>query len=357
MKPALIPVAVRVLPFDLPLPKANYDVNKDFLVTLMGAWPKVPPEQKGFLATLKDLRQHNILQLGPNAGPQTPKSVAELQVKLMKEAGFETNFIFGGNLPWVGAHDGTPLTFDELMRVKKSTLEWKQFYRGHFGETTAALGLGDEQGAAWVQKTRPAWRIVQQEGLKTMLAGHQRSDFAKGGFMLDVRPTAGTPAEAEKARQWAAIGKGHTGFYANQHNGSENPAFVRRQHGLLGYLADFDMVDNYEFAYGPWNDLATELYKPMVLAYPTSDGLVDTLAWEGFREGIDDIRYATKLRQLAKEAVDSKDIDREYEGRKVYQWMASLDGSTADLNTVRMEMIEKILTLLEMSGRAGKAQP
>jgi hypothetical protein len=169
--------------------------------------------------------------------------------------------------------------------------------------------------------------------------------------MLDVRPTAGSPEESDKANLWKQIGSGYTGFYAGQHNGSENPAFVRRQHGLLGYLSNFDMVDNYQFAYGPWNDRAWDLYKPMVLAYPISDGLVDTLEWEGFRSGIDDIRYATKLRQLADEAIASDDLDRVDAGKKVRQWFAELDGSSVDLNTARLEMIQKIEDLMQLSSK------
>jgi hypothetical protein len=346
---ARIPVAVRVLAFRLPLPKANYDTNKDFLVTLMGAWPRVEPTHIAFLPTLKVMRQHHILNLGPNAGPNTPPEQAALQVKLMKEAGFETGFIFGGNLPWVGQHNGTPLTFDELVTLQRSAKAWRAFYEKYFGHSNAAIGLGDEQGAAWVMKTRPAWRILDEQGLQSNLAGHHEKYFPKAGYILDIRPTAGSPADADKARQWQQIGNGHTGFYANQHNGSENPTFVRRQHGLLGYLSNYDMVDNYEFAYGPWNDRATVLYKPMVLAYPTSEGLVDTLEWEGFREGIDDIRYATKLRQLADEAIASGNLDRIYEGRKARQWFAELDGTTADLDAARLEMIEKIEHLTQMS--------
>jgi hypothetical protein len=113
------------------------------------------------------------------------------------------------------------------------------------------------------------------------------------------------------------------------------------------------MVDNYQFAYGPWNDRAWDLYKPMVLAYPISDGLVDTLQWDGFRAGIDDIRYATKLRQLANEAIDSGDLDRVEAGRKVRQWFAMMDGSSVDVNAVRVEMIEKIENLMQMN-KTGK---
>lgn len=343
-----IAVAVKVLPFQLPLPKANYDINKDFIVTLMGAWPRIDTEHKAFFPTLQNLRRHNLLHLGPNAGPTTPEAQAEKQVRLMKEAGFETNFIINGNLPWQGRHDGTPLTFDEMMVFQRSAKAWREFYLKHFGHTNAAIGLGDEQGAAWVMKTRPAWRVLNENGLKSNLAGHDHV-FVKGGYILDVHPTAGSPADKEKAEKWRAVGYGHVGFYASQHNGSENPTYVRRQHGLLGYLSNFDMVNNYEFAYGPWNDLATELYKPMVLAYPTSEGLVDTLEWEGFREGIDDIRYATKLRQLAAEAIKSGNLDRVYAGRQVAQWFVLMDGKSVDLNFVRMEMIEKIEHLTQLS--------
>jgi hypothetical protein len=111
------------------------------------------------------------------------------------------------------------------------------------------------------------------------------------------------------------------------------------------------MVDNYQFAYCPSNDRAWTLYKPMVLAYPISDGLVDTLEWDGFRSGIDDIRYATKLRQLANAAIESGDLDRVEAGRKVRQWFAMMDGNAVDLNQTRMEMIEKIEDLMRLEGK------
>lgn len=345
---ASIPVALRVLPFELPLPKARFDLSRDFIVTLMGAWPKLSPDHPAFMPILKNLRRHNILHLGPHCGPDTPKEKTAKLVAAMKEAGFETHPIISGNLPWLGEHDGTPLTFDELMGFKRSAVSWKKFYQDNFGHTDAVLGLGDEQGAPWVAKTRPAWRVVHEQGLRVALAGHAFY-FYKGGHMLDIYPAAGSPEEADKTRPWNEVGFTSVGFYAGQHNGSENPSFVRRQHGLLGYLSNFSMVNNYEFAYGPWNDLANDLYKPMVLAYPTGAGLVDTLAWEGFREGIDDIRYATRLSQLAQDAIKSGQLDRVYAGRKVLQWFALMKGTEVDLNAVRAEMIEKILALTKLS--------
>jgi hypothetical protein len=323
------------------------DPKKDFLVTLMGAWPKLSPDHKAFMPTLLNLRAHNIIHLFPNVTPNTPAATADKQVAAMKQAGFATKPIIGGSmLGWVGTHDGTPLTYDELMISQRYAKAWRDFMMKHFGHTDASISHGDEQAPPWVVKTRPLWRLLHEQGLKTNLAGHGHI-FSKAGYMMDIHPTAGSPADADHARPWNQVGNGYVSFYASQHNGSENPDFVRRQHGLLGWLSGYDMVNNYEFAYGPWNDRAVELYKPMVLAYPTSEGLVDTLAWEGFREGIDDIRYATLLKQLATEAIDSGDLDRVYAGRQVRMWFAEMDGQQVDLSTVRLEMIEKIQRLMK----------
>lgn len=342
-----IPVAIKVLPFALPLPKTNYDIEKDFVAGLMGSWPKISAEHPAFLPTLKNLRQHNILHSGPGVGFDTPSDEAKKLVQGMKEAGFLTKPIFGWTLPGSGSVNRTPQSVEDQVTIKRLTRWYRDFYQENFGNSDVFIKNGDEQPARWMISNRPIWRITQQQGLKTYIAGHINTYFPTSGYVLDSRPTAGWPSEADKPALWNQMGHGYTSFYAGQHTGSENPAFVRRQNGLLGYLSNYDMVDNYEFAYGSWNDRATDLYRPMVLAYPVSNGLVDTLAWEGFRQGIDDIRYATKLRQLAEEAIASGDLDRIYAGRKVKQWFAQMDGTTANLNTVRLEMIDKIEQLLQ----------
>lgn len=346
-KPYSIPVAIKVLPFQLPLPKANYDDKKDFVVTLMGAWPRhLDTDSKAFLPTLEDLRAHNILELGPNVDYNTPPDQAKLQVQLMKEAGFLTKPIFGGFLPTSGSNNHPPFSYDQQMNLNRLSKWYHDFYQENFGNTDAFITSGDEQGPNWMITARPQYRIEHQNGLKTFIAGHIENYFPTSGYDLDGRPMAGYPEEANKPELWNQMGEGYTSFYAGQHIGSEDPAFIRRQHGLQSYLSNFDMVDNYEFAYGPWNDRAWDVYKPMVLAYPVSDGLVDTLEWEGFRAGIDDIRYATKLRQLADEAIASGDLDRVDTGKKVRQWFAGLDASSIDLNTTRLEMIGKIEDLM-----------
>ena len=134
------------------------------------------------------------------------------------------------------------------------------------------------------------------------------------------------------------------------HVGVENPEYNRRQNGLAAYLAGYSALCNYAHHYGPYNDDSTG-YRPMVFAYGIYDGVLDTLQWEGFREGVDDIRYATAMVTLARQAAKSSSIDARYAGNKALQYLASFKRDADDLNTARGEMVRHILALTDILGK------
>ena len=86
----------------------------------------------------------------------------------------------------------------------------------------------------------------------------------------------------------------------------------------------------------------------MVFAYGTYDGVIDTLQWEGFREGVDDIRYATLMKTLAAEALKSDNIDLRYAGGQANQFLALMETDKGNLDSIRGEMILHILKLKEL---------
>jgi len=139
-----------------------------------------------------------------------------------------------------------------------------------------------------------------------------------------------------------------SGWYASQHVGVENPAFNRRQYGFSAYRAGFTCDANYAHHLTGWNDIGGDLYKHMMFVYGTGNGCVDTLAWEGVREGLDDIRYATKLQQLATPHLDGEDVDLRYAAKRAMQLLADADGDDMDLTALRLEMVERINELLEV---------
>ncbi len=347
-KLADMPVAVRVLPFVLPAPTTFFDIDRDFVVAVMGTASigafrdmnggDLALAKAQRLAVLKDMRAHGIYH--PSGIDQDVETVA-----LAKSLGFSTRPWFGTSFaPWFGYNFGGRMTFDNMMAAKAAAKKCQEFNTALIGHTDLLLSHGDEQGAAFVACHRNMYKYWTEFGAKVGCAGHDALLY-KGGYIYGTHPFGGFPDEGDKPRPWNIIGDKYTGFYAGQHTGSENPAYARRQNGLLSYLSNCSMLYNYEFAYGSWNDRANEVYKPMVQAYMSHDGLVDTLQWEGFREGVDDMRYATLLMKLAREAINSGNLDRAVEGRKARQYMALLDGRRTDLNAARAEMANYILKL------------
>jgi len=193
-------------------------------------------------------------------------------------------------------------------------------------------------------RQRSMYKIYQEAGFKFFIAGQENVLF-KAGYLYDFFNLATDPAVAgERVRPWNEIGRAHVAAYAGPHVGPENPALNRRQYGLGSYLSNFSADFNYAHHLGPYND-RSEGYRPMVFAYGSYDGVIDTLQWEGFREGIDDIRYATMMKTLALEASASKNIETQYAGRLALQFLALSRPEKIDLNSARYEMIRHILKL------------
>jgi len=97
--------------------------------------------------------------------------------------------------------------------------------------------------------------------------------------------------------------------------------------------------------YHGWNDFSGERYRQHNFVYPTADGVIDTVQWEGYREGIDDLRYWGTLRQAIDEAEKSGGKAAAL-AAQARAFLGMLD-VTGDLYAVRDEMIRWILALRE----------
>lgn len=182
------------------------------------------------------------------------------------------------------------------------------------------------------------------------------------GYCIEYANHGGWP-KRENAATWHAVGA-KIASYAGPHTGPENPDVFRRMKGLARYKAYYGGSFNYKYfsqlhsslyekyKQNVWNEFMGGSFRGFNMVCPTTGGPIDTLAWEGFREGIDDVRYATKLKQEAEAAIATGDVDAVYTGKKALIWLELLDDSTADLNAARMEMIEHILKIQATMGGA-----
>ena len=354
---AKIPLAVRVLPFALPFPKGYLQRDKAYMHSCMGAMPNLErlvgnfdgdeaKAKKCFRAWLQSLYDHSMFHavwIGENNAWCVP---------MLREIGFPLDVVWGSNMvSWFGLNFGGRMRYEHLRWAQDAAKKCSAFYKKVLGDAKICCGHGDEQGTAFVTAHRELLREYEKYGISIGCAGHEALLY-KGGYAYGHYPMAGEPENAYlKSRPWREIGAYPIGFYASQHTASENPQYTRRQHGILGWLNGLTMAHNYEFAIGSFNDRANILYRPMVVSYCNSQGLMETIEYAGFREACDDIRYATYLLDLAEEAGKSKDVDTRILGKKARMYLAMLKGETMDLDAVRLEMIAKIL---ELRGALGK---
>ncbi len=122
------------------------------------------------------------------------------------------------------------------------------------------------------------------------------------------------------------------GSYGNPQVGLELPETYRKNYGILLWQKDVDVSMDfaYQYNYGlAWNDWDWTTYKQHMFSYPTQDGVVNTIQFEGFREGVNDIRYINKLEEV--------NPNSEY-----LTYLKTTSLSTLDMNEVRAKVIEEI---------------
>jgi hypothetical protein len=207
-------------------------------------------------------------------------------------------------------------------------------------------GIDEARGEQLVAQ-KEAWKAIQEAGAKIEVSGY-RGHFELVGDVLDLLICAGRPNKAE-ADLWHGAGR-RIWNYANPQAGVEDPEVYRRNFGLLLWKHEYDgaCTWTYHMSFGSiWNDFDHPTYRDHNLTYPTIDGVIDTIAWEGYREGVDDVRYLTTLTEYIEKAYALDNSTATEAARVAEAYLAELkeDLEQRDLYAVRIEIIEQILQL------------
>jgi hypothetical protein len=180
--------------------------------------------------------------------------------------------------------------------------------------TVYFYGLDEAEGEK-LKAQLPSWKAVQRAGGKVFVAdGQFRGQFEAVGLTLDLSIRSGYP-DREAAAKWH--GAGHRlATYNNPQSGGEQPDTFRRNYGLLLWQYGYDGAMTYIYHNATiqntkgippnplviswasaWNDFCPnpDQGKQMMMVYPTADGVLDTLQWEGYRTGLDDVRTLRAL--------------------------------------------------------------
>ncbi|MCG3146626.1 MAG: hypothetical protein PCFJNLEI_00059 [Verrucomicrobiae bacterium] len=342
-------LAVQVLPFTLPAPKTYYDTRRDFYSGFMGGGAPRSPRDKEptpssrteeqLFAEYKNRAEHNDLHAQFRVNGRDHE-VLRRDLRARAAAGLATR-------PLVALGSAVDQLFFE--RKQDTAVDYEK-YRQHiagvldvvqevYGHRDVLVDGCDEAPRWIVRRQVPFWKIIHELGGRVFATGDE-TNFREAGHVQDWLAKPGLPDRAEAAR-WHAVG-GRITMYAAPFAGAESPDLARRNHGLLLYKADYDGSSNYtlwEKRGGfVWDDYYPGEYRAFCMVYPTIDGVIDTLAWEGYREAVDDVKYATLLKTLAEQNPGAT-------AREALRWLEEFDAKTANLDQVRRQMIEFILRL------------
>ncbi len=365
---------LRVLPFELPDPRTAYAIERPFMVsmdglgTLRGQLDACGGDQQAAERRLRTLyrnqREHNIFNfsglhiLSHHDRPEIVlarimedtalRGVLLRQLELIREAGFRPPLIAAAQADIsyrvdTKGEEGAR-HFRENIAASAKYMDMIEQVLGH--RDVYYWGSGEPSPAA-VTNQFEGFRALKAIGIKIGSEGQPWLIGADAG-LVDLVNLGGAFFNRGITAAWHAR-NGRVLWYAGPHPGAKNPLQSRRVHGMLGYQAHFDGTKN-----NTWGDSWLDFYSPhgyhIRMIYPTRDGVLDTLQWEGFRAGIDDVRYATRLRLAAATAAKGGDAAQAATAGQALAWLDAVDAGRADPDAMRLEMVNWILRLTGSGG-------
>lgn len=293
-----IPVVLHVSPFDLPAPMVDYGLYYRGRLS-KGPVTEVTSEGKSpeqYTRELQNMKNHGVFypvlyqifneMLGP-------------ALEIRRALGLPTD-----NLYALRVTTANMVRFDEeeIAALVQDIVRWKDMASQYGYRTLFIYGKDEAKGDALVAQ-RPAWEAAHAAGVKVFVAGYIGAVDLVGDLLDLVILSGGRVGyQPEEVAKWHQHGK-KVFLYSYPQVGIEDPEIYRRNYGFGLVCNGYDGVMNYAYqhVFGGhiWNDFdhfgEKQSFRDHVFAYPTSDGLVDTVEWEGFREAVDDVRYYSAL--------------------------------------------------------------
>jgi hypothetical protein len=302
--PVVMNFSVTVLPFNLEPSPLDYGLYyiADYspTVTEFGSTDRTPANM---VIELKDMKDHGVFY--PTFYHHSDSgTLIDGYLTLRDTVGFPKDKIYTIGTPGSGmTYIGNPSDPAGLATVAKKVVQMRNQTVAHGYADTYFYGIDEAKGDE-LSSQRLAWQTVHDNGGKIYASG-SGYELIKMGDILDTS-VVGYALDVTQAGLVHSYG--HTILsYGNPQVGIENPEIYRKNYGVALWNARFDgaMDFAYYFPFGTiWNDYddpgwveggTTYHYRDHVFAYPTSNGVIDTIQWEGFREGVDDTRYVASL--------------------------------------------------------------
>jgi PKD repeat protein len=304
---------VRVFNFTLPNSSLDYGIYHGSILstTDSGIWQTEYRQTEQYTAELQDLKDHGIEY--PTLYQKNDSSM-DNALLLRNQSGMPQDKIFMSLQYWTNpyAYFVTNTSDANIQNIGDITR--------HMQGRTTAYGFGnnyiyskDEPTVAQQLFEIPMLDAIRNNGSYTYMATSPVMNmYGNLGDKMDV-PIMSTTVlgggynDTERVR-WQALGKKIYSYNYPQLV-SEQFELYRKHYGLELWVSGYDgtMPFGYQWAYpddaqpNAWNDFDSgnnDKNRDHMATYPKTGGVVGTLQWEGFRQGVDDTRYADYLTSI-----------------------------------------------------------
>ena len=346
-------ITLRVLPFVLPAAKTYYDLDRTYFSHINTCPGDNEAQLRNALALLQRFSLYHASGIAD----------APWKIAIARELGYPLDELVGAKAPgardWLapfGAHPSliTSSHKPQLDRLFLRALRRQtDFFEREIGSNTVFYAGFSSEADYYPQ-------LVEQFSAAADLThthsrGRRFSHSMNEGVIFSAIDTTDMDSTTRIDKQWAelwhAVG-GRQMNYCVPFPGPENPAIFRRDIGLRNYKAHYDGQMLHGYRCNHWNEFCDwpedNAYRNFSMAYPQRNALIPTLALVGTRAAYDDVRYATKLRELALAYRDDTSPQLAREARRQLAWLERLDGATYDLEAFRAGAAHRILTLLAL---------
>ncbi len=330
-----IPLQLTVHPFPLLPSPLVYSIYYRAKLSPDGR-PTITSERKSeeqYRAEIANMKAHGVLY--PTNYQNWHETLLPKVLDIRRQLGLPTDAFYN-----LGQSTGNTSDPERLVELRASVGKWLELCRKYGYRDVYFYGMDEARGDR-LKSQRMTWKAVQDAGGKTFVACYKKT-FEAMGSLLNCAVLARAP-DPEEGKKWHSVGS-QVFCYANPQVGEEKPETYRRNFGLVLWQAGFDGAMNYAYQHGfghVWNDFDSPRYRDHNFTYPTLDGVVDTLAWEGFREGVDDVRYVATLEAAIQDAAP----DKAAVAKQAAVWLADLLPREVDLDAMRARTVDWIRKL------------
>jgi len=334
-----IPVSLTVYPFKLDQPLLKYSLYYRGVLASNGEntiSSEVKSEAQMRLEFI-DMLEHGVTN--PTIyQPHSDLNKFERVLKLRQESGVSNHTIY-----YLGMNTGN-YTDKSSLHYRYETLKKIMIISKKYGAENVYIYGIDEADVNDFKGQYPVWEKIHELGGKIFGAAWRKDRVPYIAGKMDLLINGITP-DLNENNIYKNSGTS-VYLYNRPQVGVENPEIYRMHYGYLAWQNGFNGVMDYAYQDGfgfIWNDFDHYKFRDHVFAYPTANGVINTIAWEGFREAVDDVKYLTTLINLLSSVNGTSEDPDVIDARRYIEKLRHKN--ILDYNETRQEIASYIINL------------